>query len=183
MRKKSIIWLIISCLVVLAMILASCQTATTEDSEGTTVTGQVTEGEETTDEGEETVTPEETIPEPELTTPPLISEPEGMDIGLETDTSIDKDVPEQELVQPIQKPTPTSAQESDVSIVSPDTSTKPLPVILIPVDEDGDYDGQGVHKDEKGRVTILNPKIMYSPRLPLRKPPIGKVVKLKQKEQ
>jgi fibronectin type 3 domain-containing protein len=125
----------------------------------------------------EPVTPEETRIEPELTTPPTITEPEMMDI--EPDTSIDEEVSEQELIQPLQTPT----QKPEISIVSPEKSIKPLPVILIPVDEDGDYDGQGVNKDEKGRVTILNPKIMYSPRLPLRKPPIGKVVKLKHKEK
>ena len=38
------------------------------------------------------------------------------------------------------------------------------------------------HKDKNGKVTILNPKIMYTPRIPLRKPPIGKIVKMKEQK-
>jgi len=41
--KKRIIWLVLSCLMAAALILSSCQSATEEETEGQTVTGQVTE--------------------------------------------------------------------------------------------------------------------------------------------
>jgi hypothetical protein len=70
---------------------------------------------------------------------------------------------------PQPEPTPIS-----VTIVQPAT---PKPTILIPVD-DGYSEVEGV-KHKKDHVTILNPLIYNVPRVPLRKPPEGIVVKPK----
>jgi len=54
MMKKHGLWLIVSCLIVVALVLTSCQAATTEEKEGTTVTGKITEKEAVTEDKEDT---------------------------------------------------------------------------------------------------------------------------------
>ena len=51
--KKKTIWVALSCLLVAILVLASCQSATEDEDEGTTITGDVTEGETTETEEEE----------------------------------------------------------------------------------------------------------------------------------
>jgi fibronectin type 3 domain-containing protein len=67
-----------------------------------------------------------------------------------------------------------------VSIVKPEEPQKPLPVILIPLDDEkAAWDIQGIKRDKKGRITIVNPKLFNVPRFPLKKPPVGKIIKSK----
>lgn len=68
--KKRIIWLVLSCLMVAALILSSCQPATEEETEGQTVTGQVTEKETTTTTTPKEETKETTVVAPTKTTGP-----------------------------------------------------------------------------------------------------------------
>jgi len=57
---KKLVWLILSCLVVMALVLSSCTTTPAEENEGETITGEVTNptdpDSETEQEGEETTT-------------------------------------------------------------------------------------------------------------------------------
>jgi len=59
--KKKMIWVVLSCLIVAALVLSSCQSATEDEDEGTTITGEVNVGDTTetvVDEEEEDQGPE-----------------------------------------------------------------------------------------------------------------------------
>lgn len=85
-------------------------------------------------------------------------------------------------VRPQTQPHAVQKQESIRPLpLSPPDLTRPLPTILIPLDADKEtLDIQGMKRDKKGRVTILNPKLFYVPKSPLKNPPVGKIVKHKK---
>ena len=112
----------------------------------------------------------ETLSAPELESDPLPAQ------ELEPDLE-----PEQQLLQPIKQPI------KPIQTITPTTikikrAEEPLPVILIPVDESGLREVQGLNRDKKGNITIVNPKLYNVPRIPLRKPPEGKIVKEKDEK-
>lgn len=102
---------------------------------------------------------------------PAEKEPMVEEISPPTQKPIIMPAPMASAPQP--EPTPIS-----VTIVQPPT---PKPTILIPLD-DGYSEVEGV-KHKKDHVTILNPLIYNVPRVPLRKPPEGIVVKPKSEKK
>jgi fibronectin type 3 domain-containing protein len=88
------------------------------------------------------------------------------------------------ITTPAPAPAPVQTLEPEpahIKLIPHEERPKPLPVILIPVDDGtGEPAIEGVKRDKKGHITIMNPKIINAPRFPLRKPPVGKIVKRKE---
>jgi fibronectin type 3 domain-containing protein/type II secretory pathway pseudopilin PulG len=125
---------------------------------------------------------------------PDMSIPEQMTMEQELVTAEEPIMPTMES-EPSTPPTPIMPSEPetvqtlvqkplDIKIIPPEEKSKPLPVILIPVDDGtGEPAIEGVKHDKKGHLTIMDPKVINAPRFPLRKPPVGKIVKRKEKEE
>jgi fibronectin type 3 domain-containing protein len=140
------------------------------------------------------------VPQPEQQTQPKMEQiepdmsiPEPMTMEQESITAEEPIMPTIES-EPSTAPTPIMPSEPetiqtlvqkplDIKIIPPEERSKPLPVILIPIDDGtGEPAIEGVKRDKRGHLTIMDPKVINAPKFPLRKPPVGKIVKRKEEK-